>query len=326
MMASGANTGLPHERALAADTLLRLLPRLSVKSLTMLSQRLSIMESPPQLLVAKLIRDERVEVSGPLLEDCMQITDQDLATAIAEANTGKQRMVARRRRLSRATTDKLIATREPSVLLTLVRNAHAEISHDGFIALTEAAAEMQDLMAPLSTRADLAAPTAFELFWPAPPQLRRYLLHRFLTDSETLTKILKITLSTKDGEDTRDIDLPSVGEVTELLNAACRGRIETSAQRLAEALGVSAATIQRILLDKEGEAVIVLLKASGYPRSSMGDLLTGLQRGETQVLSSEREVGELQNMFDTLSLNKARILLTYWDWAVRKAGPYAPLH
>ncbi len=76
MMASGSSSGLPHERALAADTLLRLLPKLAVKPLTMMSQRLAMMDNPPQLLVAKLIRDDRVEVSGPLLEDCMHITDQ----------------------------------------------------------------------------------------------------------------------------------------------------------------------------------------------------------------------------------------------------------
>jgi uncharacterized protein (DUF2336 family) len=326
MMSSSTNTGLPHERALAADTLLRLLPRLSVKSLTMLAQRLSIMETPPHLLVAKLIRDERVEVSGPLLEDCMQIADNDLIAAIEEANTGKQRMIARRRRLPRVISDRLIATHDPSVLLTLVRNAHAEISHDGFIELTKAAGEMPDLMAPLSTRADLAAPNAFELFWPAPPQLRRFLLHRFLTDSETLTKILKITLSTKDGEDTRDADLPSAGETTEILNAACQGRIESSAQKLSVALNVDPGTVERIFLDKEGDAMIVLLKAAGYPRSSVGDLLHGLKRGATPLITPERDVDELASMFDTLSINKARILLTYWDWAVRKSGPYAPLN
>lgn len=326
MMSSGSASGLPHERALAADTLLRLLPKLALKSLQMLAQRLAMMDNPPQLLAAKLIRDERVEVSGPLLEDSMHITDQDLAVVVAENNPGKRRMIARRRKISRAISDKLIATRDPSVLLTLVRNANAEISHDGFIALTEAAADMPDLMAPLSTRADLSATNAFELFWAAPPQLRRYLLNRFLTDSETLTKILKITLSTKDGDDTRETEMPSAGEITELLDMACRGRTETASQRLGEAINVDPETVHRILLDRAGEAMVVLLKTAGYPRSSVGDLLPALKRGEIPLIDSEREVSELQTMFDTLSTNKARILITYWDWAVRKSGPYAPVH
>ena len=327
MMASGSSSGLPHERALAADTLLRLLPKLAVKPLAMLSQRLAIMDNPPQLLVAKLIRDDRVEVSGPLLEDCMHITDQDLAMVVAEENPGKRRMVARRRRLSRAISDKLIATADASVLLTLVRNANAEISHDGFNALIEEAARHDELMAPLSTRGDLGAPHAFELFWPAPPQLRRYLLHRFLTDSETLTKILKITLSAQAGDEGKDdVNLPSAGDVMEYLEVACRGRTETAAAKLGEALNVDAAAIHRILMDREGEALVVMLKAAGFPRSSVGDLLPALKRGEIALLAPERDTTELQTMFDTLSLNKARILLTYWNWAVRKAGPYAPVH
>ena len=327
MMASGSNSGLPHERALASDTLLRLLPKLAAKPLAMLSQRLAMMDNPPQLLVAKLIRDDRVEVSGPLLEDCMHITDQDLAMVVAENNAGKRRMVARRRRLSRAISDKLIGTDDTSVLLTLVRNANAEISHDGFGALIEAAAKHDELMAPLSTRADLGAPHAFELFWPAPPQLRRYLLHRFLTDSETLTKILKITLSAQAGDEGKDdIGLPSAGDVMEYLEIACRGRIETAASKLGEALNVDAATVHRVLIDRRGEALVVLLKAAGFPRSNVSDLLPALKRGEVPLIDDEREVSELQSMFDTLSLNKARILLTYWNWAVRKAGPYAPVH
>lgn len=326
MMASGTASGLPQERALAADTLLRLLPKLAMKTLAMLAQRLAMMDSPPHLLVAKLIRDDRVEVSGPLLEDCMHITDQDLLMVLDEENPGKRRMIARRRRLSRVTGDKLIATDDPSVLLTLVRNASAEISHDGFIALTDAAARHPELMAPLSTRADLPAPTAFELFWAAPAQLRRYLLHRFLTDSETLTKILKITLSSQVGDEGKDTSLPSAGEVMEYLDMACRGRMETAAEKLGDALGVDAATIHRILLDREGEALVVMLKAAGYPRSSVGDLLPALKRGEIALINPERDVTELQSMFDTLSLNKARILITYWNWAVRKAGPYAPVH
>jgi len=327
MMASGTNSGLPHERALAADTLLRLLPKLAAKPLAMLAQRLAMMDNPPQLLVAKLIRDERVEVSGPLLEDCMHITDQDLATVVAEEHPGKRRMVARRRKLSQAISDKLIATKEPSVLLTLVRNANADISHAGFNALIDEAAKHEDLMAPLSTRGDLGAPHAFELFWPAPPQLRRYLLHRFLTDSETLTKILRITLSAQAGNEGKDdVELPSAGDVMEYLEIACRGRIETAAMKLGDALNVDAGAIHRILLDREGEALIVMLKAAGFPRSSVGDLLPALKRGDVPLIKAERDVSELQSMFDTLSNNKARILLTYWNWAVRKSGPYAPLH
>jgi hypothetical protein len=326
MMAAGASSGLPHERALAADTLLRLLPRLDLKPLVMLSQRIAMMDNPPHLLVAKLIRDPRVEVSGPLLEDCMQMTDHDLAMVIDENQADKLRMIARRRRMSRAISDALIKTDDPSVLLTLVRNIDAEISHDGFNSLIEATDKYSDLLAPLSTRPDLGAPFAFELFWHAPAQLRRFLLTRFLTDSETLTKILKITMATKDEDEGSEIEPMSQHVILEALDRASRGKLEPAADELAAALQINAKTVMRILSDSQGEPMIILLKAANYSRSAMPGLLRRLREAELPIISQERDPEELQSMFETLSFNKARILLTYWDWAMTKTGPYAPVH
>jgi hypothetical protein len=34
-------------------------------------------------------------------------------------------------------------------------------------------------------------------------------------------------------------------------------------------------------------------------------------------------LAELQGFFESLSFNKARVLLTYWDWGVLGTGPYA---
>ncbi len=324
MMSMGTSTGLPQERALASDTLLRLVPKLALKPLVMLAERLSIMENPPNLIVGKLIRDPRPEVSGPLLENCVHVTENDLVTVAEEENPGKRRMLARRRKLSPSVSAALIATRDPSVVLTLVRNTNSEIDHEGFAALIEYCGDMPEILAPLSTRADLSAPYAFELFWKSPPQLRRFLLSRFLTDSETLTKILKITLSA-DGEEGAG-DRLSTGEMVETLSRACKGKVEAAATKLAEALKVGVGCIMRILTDNSGEAMVVMLKVAGFPRGNLGDLLAALKRGDLPLLDEERNIEELQVMFDTLSSNKARILLTYWDWAVKKSGPYAPVH
>jgi hypothetical protein len=168
MMSSGGSAQ-PQERALAADTLLRLTPRIPVKTLVSVAERLAVMDNPPQLLVAKMIRDPRAEVAAPLLERCMHITDNDLLMAVSEGDPSKLRMIARRRALSPALTDKLIANGDPSVLLTLARNPGASLSHDAYYLLAEHAEHHHGLLAPLTTRADLPAPVAFELFWLVPP-------------------------------------------------------------------------------------------------------------------------------------------------------------
>jgi uncharacterized protein (DUF2336 family) len=325
MMAAGNASGLPQERALAADTLLRLVPRLELKPLIMLGQRLAMMDSPPNLLVSRLIRDPRVAVAGPLLEDCAHISDKDLEQIISEGEADKLRMIGRRRRLSRPISDALIKSGDPSVVLTLVRNMEAEISHDGFSSLLVLCENHEELLAPLATRQDLAAPVAFELFWLAPAQLRRFILSRFLTDSETLTKILKIT-KLANAEDDSEGEPMSQFVLLEALERAARGHTEIAAEELAAIMHLSPATVSRILGDIQGEAIVVMLKAAVYPRSSMAGLLKRLQEAELPLISRERDISDLQSMFETLSFNKARILLTYWDWAQSKTGPYAPVH
>jgi uncharacterized protein (DUF2336 family) len=325
MMASGASSGLPHERALAADTLLRMLPRLPLKSLIMLAERLCLMEAPPQLLVAKLICDSRIEVAGPLLEECMHITDEDLTQVILEGTTAKNRMMARRRRISRAISSQLIRTHEPSVLLTLARNVNAEIPHESFNEFVELAAQQSDLLAPLCIRPDLPVPYAFELFWPAPAQLRRYLLSRFLTDSETLTKILRITLDTA-GDEPNTQDFPNPEDIVQSLQLAAEGKQDDAANALAGLAKIEPGTAARILADQQGDALAALLKAAGMPRFSVAKIFEDHLSRSTILLDHKRDPEELQSLFDSLSFNKARILLTYWDWSTTQSGPYAPLN
>lgn len=327
MMAGGSASSQPQERALAADTLLRLVPRIPSKQLLSIAERVAIMESPPSLLVAKLIRDHRHEIAAPLLERCMHITDQDLATATAEGDVHKLRMIARRRIISPTLSDQLIDRGDTSVILTLVRNPGVSLNHDSFFRLADHAIEHQAVLAPLATRADLPAPVAFELFWHVPLELRRFLLSRFLTDSENLNRILKITLATQasgEGAGNTEQKFPPQEKLDEALAHVVKGELEQGAQILADAAGLAPETVLRVLADAEGEPVAVLLKTLGFQRAKFSDAIAAMQNAEISLIRPGRKIDELQNVFDTLSFNKARILLTYWDWYVRKAGPYAP--
>ena len=176
--------------------------------------------------------------------------------------------------------------------------------------------------------ADLPAPVAFELFWYVPQELRRFIFSRFLTDSETLNKILRITLATHDGIDGEmfgnDVKFPDREVIETAIEHAAAFRIDEAAQILSEIGGVCKDTAMRILADREGEPLTVILKAMGYQRGKFSETMERMRLSESGILRPERAVEDLQSIFDSLSFNKARILLTYWDWFVRKAGPYAP--
>jgi uncharacterized protein (DUF2336 family) len=265
-----------------------------------------------------------------LLEKAAHIPDRDLITVIGEGELSKLRMIARRRHLSPAMVDALLTTNDPSVLLTLVRNPGAAPSHEAFQVLCDQAKLHPSLQAPLVTRQDTPVPTAFELFWFLPSELRRFVLSRFLTDSENLNRILKIALATGSG-DTKSQDAPAEPQFPErqrvenLVALLVEGKTDQVIAELTELAQICEANARRIIADVDGEPLTIVLKVMGLSRAKFADALIALQESADTTLRKNRSPAELQSIFDSMSFNKARVLLTYWDWAAQKSGPYTQL-
>ncbi|MGE4251091.1 MAG: DUF2336 domain-containing protein [Parvibaculaceae bacterium] len=305
IMAIPTEGSLPQERALANDTLLRLIPRMPLKSLRHLAERVCLMEAPSQMLVRRLINDLRIEVSGPLLEHAMTVDDSDLIAVAHGRNPAKLKLIARRRIISPALSEALIQSNDIETLVNLVRNQGASFSIESMWHLTRFAAAHPVLQAPLVTRADTPSPIAFQLFWRLPSELRRYVLSRFLTDSETITRILTMNRENDGGSDRRQADLSLLAQLADAAS-------EEAGEIYARLTHVSVETGTRIAEDAGGEALTVALKAVGLTRAQFAD-----------VVAKRADAEALQAIFDTLSFNKARVLLTYWDWAAKRTGPYA---
>ncbi|MFW6028497.1 MAG: DUF2336 domain-containing protein, partial [bacterium] len=315
----------PQERALAGDTLLRLVSRMPIASLIGLCDRLCIMDAPPPLLVRRLINHENIDVAGPLIERCPGISDQDLMTMINKGDLVMLRLIARRRHLSPSLTDALIRQGDASVTTAVVRNPGAALSHEAFNVLAETAKTRTSLQAPLATRADTPAPIAFELFWTLPPQLRRYVLSRFLTESANLDRILKIaqTLDEANGDSVGSPRIADKAECEDMIALIAQGKTKEAARKLAALAGITWANAERIIADSEGEPLTVAMKAIGMSRTQSAAAAESLRDAPEAPLRSNRRIAELQNLFDSLSFTKARVLLTYWDWAVEQSGPYS---
>jgi len=322
LMSSTTGGSQPQERTLAADTLLHLVPRMKVKDLVSLSRRVCMMDDVPQLLVKALITHPEPAVAEPLLEDGNVISEQDLLNLIKTANLDHLVMIARGRNLSAAVCEALISHRQASVDLELVRNAGARLSHESFVTLCETAKSISLLQAPLATREDTPPPIAFELFWVLPVELRRYVLSRFLTDSSVLEKILKLVRSVGD-ENSVKRSLPSTQKVAELMNLIADGATDQAASMMAGMAGIKQNNARRIIADPGGEPLAITLKTIGLPRTMFNAEIEKCSKSPKAMLRNDRDLDELQIIFDSLSFNKARTLLTYWDWAVEKTGPYA---
>ncbi|MFO1088298.1 MAG: DUF2336 domain-containing protein [Hyphomicrobiales bacterium] len=306
------STALPQERSLAVDALVELLPALPVEQLRAISARIAIMETPPPQVVSFLVRYADADVAAPIIETCSALTDPDLLGLIEEGNGTVLRMIARRRSVSSTVSARLAETGKGPVQLALVRNAGAAISAETFATLCRFARANPALHAPIATRPDLPPMVAFELFWWVEADLRRYLMTRFLVDTAAIGRILRI-LSNAPGQ--IGFAYPDERDVESFVDLLAGGQIGFATECLAGLLRIRQRTAKRMIEDPEGEALAVALKLLGMNRALAAKTMTVLSKADNAPLRSDRDTQELQSIFDSLSTNKARVLVTYWDWA-----------
>lgn len=318
----GAIDLLPQERSMVSDALLLLAPRLNERQLVSLSERLSGMDAPPPLLAARLIRDPRFEIAGPLLEKNAHLSDRDMMAAVGPADSEKLKVISRRRTISPMLSEHVVASGDLGALQILLRNPGAELLFSTYMQVCALAAEHAALQVPLTTRTDLPLPVALELFWCLPPELRRVILSRFLTDSVTLNRIIAILTASGQAEAAPDTEPLPVADLDAALAALTSGRQTEAVGMFSPLAGITEATAWRIVSDATGEPLAALLKVLGVSRAGFTEVTAQLHaRGWT---IDSQTGGNLQAVFDGLSSNKARTLLIYWDWFTRKTGPYAP--
>jgi uncharacterized protein (DUF2336 family) len=308
IMARPAPAAQPQERAMAADILCRLLPRLPGKLVKLICERVSVTRDPPAPLLSSLLTHADTALIAALLESAA-IGDLELERVVASGDLERIRLIARRRVLPQGLVARLVASDDPAVLLALLRNPGAELSVEVFRALAAATRAHPMLQAPLMTRADTPPAIAFDLFFDVPRELRRYVLTRFLADSSAIGRMLKIVAAIDRGSLAR----PGNGDVAGLIAALAGGAEDEAARLLAAAAGLPLAAARAILADAGGEPLAIALKAIGIGRKDFAACLKILKSSGPHF-SEGPAATELQELFDSLSYNKAKVLLTYWGW------------
>ncbi|MEI7598994.1 MAG: DUF2336 domain-containing protein [Aestuariivirga sp.] len=311
----------PQERSMAGDALLLLLPRLPAKDLAMLAERIAAMEQPPPLLVARLLRDARPEIGGVVLERSAHLDDADILAACRDGDPERLRLLARRRSVPPALSDFIVQSGDLLSRLMLLRNPGAQVSFQSFLRLSQMAGEHPGLQAPLALRTDLPLAVALDLIWRLPTELRRVIIARFLSDSVNLGRILSIAYAAGDGPALRE-GAVAPAEADAAFGPLLAGKRDLTVSCVAQLAGIAEGTVERIFSDGEGEALVALLKALGLSRAHFDEVLERL-RASSGLLREGRPPEEFKAVFDALSFTKARVLLIYWDWFTRKAGPYA---
>lgn len=309
----------PQERLFAGDALVSILPYLQPSELANLTRTVARLDLVSEQLRSFLVCHPDPDISSRMLKDAQVLSDVDLLRLIPKAGEQQLRLIARRRMLTMTVCDALIATGNKTVILDLLRNSDSQLSQTALNELPGIVRNSEDLMSALCNRGDLPQAVGLKLFWQANRNLRRYLLSRFLTESSSLSRVIEVGIGAG--------AIPPLGgqakpaDIEQLILQIETGSPE-AAQTLARCCRIAPETAELIISDEGGEPLAVVFKAMAQSRLVTAEALKRWVLSPSCAINDANRIIELHALFDSLSYNKARMLLSYWDWASREAGPY----
>lgn len=319
----------PHERNLLDSVLVLMLSRLEGKYRRRLAERLAQMsEAPPELIIA-LAHDE-IEIAMPLLEEGLGLQNSELIQIIQGTSVAHRELIANRRVLSSPVTDALVMhaqeNDEIQVLKLLLANDGAGLSVRSVEMLVYKSSSQPELQALLLARPEMTTRLAHIMFWWVPSALRiqivtRYSMERRTLQDQILEQGLEILIeSSSDDRVMQDAlslirPVPRFAEedLASLLGLLARGWSGEFMDALSVAARIRPETVFKIIDDHGGEPVAVLGKALGFNRAAFDRFARGVDELRRNSAASEQKIDGTTELFDTLSRDRADMILRYWD-------------
>jgi uncharacterized protein (DUF2336 family) len=323
----------PHERQLAADLLMALLPSAPLGLRQTLAQRLTVMEDPPRALLRYLAMDE-ISVAGPLLESAVGFDDSDLMGVIRGGYDAHWRMIAQRKHLSELLSDALIQVGQAGLVEIVLSNARARVSQTGIDMAVQTSQQEPRLVGPLLQRPELKPSQALVMFWWATHEQRVSILRRYAAERRMLAAELSDAFREAVSEGWSD---PEVRKALQVMERRQRNRaaiekspyasleeaVEMSRQGLTQKVaaemgylaGIKPVTMSRILTDTGGEAIGVFCKAVGLKRDHLDVLWMAMRRPRAEPSVTTTPYGRTTYVYDILATAKAQTALRYWNWS-----------
>ena len=155
LFAAGARGYSSDLIALFDDVLQKLAADIEVEARARLARQLANIERPPPQLIRSLAFDDEIAVAAPVLTHSQQLSDADL---VENATTKSQEhlfAIAQRLKLSEQVTDVLVERGDRRVIGKVVTNTGARFSLAGYDKLTKCARRDRKLTLALGRRSDI---------------------------------------------------------------------------------------------------------------------------------------------------------------------------
>jgi uncharacterized protein DUF2336 len=305
------------------EVIWRLADEIELVARAQLAERLARCETAPIKIIHRLAFDDAIEVAGPVLRESEQLDDN---TLVANASTKSQAhlfAISQRKSISETVTDVLVTRGNQEVVHSVVKNDGARFSRFGFLHMIKRAEGDSILAEQLGLRKDIPRHIFQQLVAKASDEVKKRLENvRPDMVGQVVTDVAG-ELQSKLGPMSRSYFVAKRIVATQhRLGNLNENSISEYARshRLAEvAIGLSLLcalpvdVIERALLDRSREMLLILSKALGFSWDTTMSLLF-LGAKDHRITASELNTLERESMDGSMS----RPRKAYWSSTSRE--------
>lgn len=172
LFAAGSRGYSSEQISLFDDVLRKLSADIAVKARARLARRLARIDNAPARLIRLLAFDDAIAVAKPVLVHSRQLSDADLVENASTKSQEHLLAIAQRLKLSEPVTNVLVERGDHRVVHRVVRNKGARFSLAGYNKLTNLAQRSRKLTLALAKRSDLPRQTFLKLLETASAEVR----------------------------------------------------------------------------------------------------------------------------------------------------------
>ncbi|MCK5040694.1 MAG: DUF2336 domain-containing protein [Sphingomonadales bacterium] len=269
------------ERTIAEDIFRLMVRDAEVRVRKALAESLKDSPDVPRDVALSLSADVN-EVSIPVIESSIVLSDEDLISIIDSRGASAQSAVAKRAYVSSSVSDALVATENEDVIATLVSNDGADISEDTMENVLDKYGKNEKINAPMAQRGNLPIQVSERLVSLVSEKMRDHLVaHHELPDDVATDLFLdtreRATVSLLEPGN-KNLDVEGLVDQlyknhrltsTIILRALCLGDLTFFETAVAKKAGVPVANAYQLIHDKGTKPLELLLQKANMPLKSL---------------------------------------------------------
>ena len=327
LFAAGSRGYSSDQIALFDDVLQKLAADIEVKARAKLAQRLARIDTAPPRLIRSLAFDDAIEVAEPVLAHSQQLSDADLVENAATKSQEHLLAIAQRLKLSESVTDVLVERGDRRVVHKVVRNKGAQFSLAGYDKLTTRARCDRKLTLALARREDLPRHFFLKLLETASASVRAELESSNPQAAAAIRDTIDEVATTVQREARKASRryAAAVRDANRLFNAqrfteanvhspAHTQDFERTVIALVKLGRFPADVVERALLDKGEDMILILAKAAGCSWTTAKELL--LMHVAERDLQPD-DLGQFFERYKKLTQETARNIINFYGQRVQ---------